>query len=109
MSTIPLYTHRYIGLRNSCWAEISVFLMVIHDCIYIYTLKYVYTSLCTAMGGGAQESPIKMWRGGAQLKRIVSRFVSALVVIMNYTFALAKIILLKRQGYQKKLFGNIQT
>ena len=32
MSTIPLCTHRYIGLRNSCWAEISVFLMVIHDC-----------------------------------------------------------------------------
>jgi len=30
MSTMPLYTHRYIGLRNSCWAEISVFLMVIH-------------------------------------------------------------------------------
>ena len=32
MSTIPLCTHRYIGLRNSCWAAISVFLMVIHDC-----------------------------------------------------------------------------
>ena len=32
MSTIPLCTHIYIGLRNSCWAEISVFLMVIHDC-----------------------------------------------------------------------------
>jgi len=32
MSTIPLCTHRYIGLRHSCWAEISVFLMVIHDC-----------------------------------------------------------------------------
>jgi len=32
MSTIPLCTHRYIGLRNSCWAEISIFLMVIHDC-----------------------------------------------------------------------------
>ena len=32
MSTIPLCTHRYIGLRNSCWAEISVFLMIIHDC-----------------------------------------------------------------------------
>ena len=32
MSTIPLCKHRYIGLRNSCWAEISVFLMVIHDC-----------------------------------------------------------------------------
>ena len=33
MSTIALYTHRYIGLRNSCWAEISVFLMV----IYVHT------------------------------------------------------------------------
>jgi len=37
MSTIPLYTRRYIGLRNSCWDEISVFLMVIHDCkLYTY-------------------------------------------------------------------------
>jgi len=34
MSTITLCTHRYIGLRNSCWAEISVFLMVIHDCTH---------------------------------------------------------------------------
>jgi len=32
MNTIPLCTHRYIGLRNSGWAEISVFLMVIHYC-----------------------------------------------------------------------------
>ena len=32
MSTTPLCTHRCIGSRNSCWAEISVFLMVIHDC-----------------------------------------------------------------------------
>jgi len=33
MSTGTLYTHRYIGLRNLGWAGISVFLMVIHDCI----------------------------------------------------------------------------
>ena len=33
MSTIPLYTHRYFGYRNSCRAEISVFLMVVRDCI----------------------------------------------------------------------------
>jgi len=32
MSTIPLYTHRYIGLFNSCWAELSVFLMGMHEC-----------------------------------------------------------------------------
>ena len=38
MSTTPLYKHRYIGLRNSCWAEISVFLMVIHD--YTATAKH---------------------------------------------------------------------
>ena len=34
--------YEYIGLRNSCWAEISVFSMVIHDCIYIYICMYIY-------------------------------------------------------------------
>ena len=29
----PLHKHIHNGLRNSCWAESSVFLMVIHDCI----------------------------------------------------------------------------
>jgi len=41
MITIPLCTHRYIGLRNSGWAEISVFLMVIHDCICTCVYMYV--------------------------------------------------------------------
>jgi len=42
MSTIPLCTHIYIGLRNSCWAEISVFLMVIHDCTYAsFSVKFL--------------------------------------------------------------------
>ena len=31
MST-PDSTHRYIGVRNSYWAEISDFLMAIYDC-----------------------------------------------------------------------------
>jgi len=45
MSSITLCKHRYIGLRNSGWAEISVFLIVNHDCIhmYIYTFIHIYT------------------------------------------------------------------
>jgi len=33
LSIVTLYTHICIALRNSWWAEISVFLMVIHDCM----------------------------------------------------------------------------
>ena len=32
MSAIPLHTHTYIGFRKSCWAGISVFLVVMHVC-----------------------------------------------------------------------------
>jgi len=31
MSSMPIYTHRYIGVRSSCCAEICVLLMVMHD------------------------------------------------------------------------------
>ena len=52
---MTLCTHRYIGLRNSCWAEISVFLMVIHAymrihmCvdIYIYVHFFAVSVTCT--------------------------------------------------------------
>jgi len=33
LSIVTLYTHRYIGLGNACCAGISVFSIVIHDCI----------------------------------------------------------------------------
>ena len=41
MSTIPLYTYRYIGLRNSCWAEISVFFMAIHTAFILHTITNI--------------------------------------------------------------------
>ena len=51
--------YEYIGLRNSCWAEISVFSMVIHDCIYIYIyiyITYIYVYIYKYMYGDIKYS-----------------------------------------------------
>jgi len=47
MNNISLHTHRYVGLRNSGWAEISVFLMVIHVCTATHILWRIVGQMTT--------------------------------------------------------------
>ena len=56
MSTITLCPHRYVGLRNSCWAEISVFLMVIHDCTAKWD-RFRQVAVRGTGGTGTEGSP----------------------------------------------------
>jgi len=75
MSSITLYTHRYIGLRNSGWAEISVFLMVFHDCtyiihiyihIYMCVFVYIHVRWCTCAYISGIFSSLAFWTPGNQ-------------------------------------------
>ena len=44
--TIPLYRYRYNGSRNSCWAEISVSLIAIHDCMQPSNAAILIIDVC---------------------------------------------------------------